>query len=687
MYELNAGRLQKDQLHWNGNRQRFPLARESTATESSNDFTTATENSLPTLDLEDVKRCPVHGSFYRRMYANGKPSAPQLQDRAFIGQGPISKRRAPKLDASQRSTNGADQMAWIRATIDHAREDYWKSQILRKRLRAAIPVEELERRETEKWTVMRNLITISVAFLFICSAYIGLQNLQTSINGDENLGFISLCCVYMGTIVSCLFTPGYLLNRIGCKMTMIVSLFIYSLYMLINFRTTWYSLLPGSLAMGFASAPLWAAKSAYLTETGIHYAELNFESPNIVMVRFFGIFYLVVHMGQVFGNLISSWILKASESDNPLPPRLDAVDHTCGQYFTDVFHLSPTAARNLRRPPITVIRSLCGVYFCCILVALMVLSLFLNQLRKDMSNTRVKPRFNLEVWRTTIKQLQKPKTLLLIPLSIFSGMERAFISADFSKGYVGCCLGISNIGSVLTCFGVCNAICSVLFGPLIQLFGRMPLFTFGAVVDMLMIFTLLIWPPNPEDTILFYVVAATWGMADGVWNTQIHSLWIVLFNQNLEVAAANFRLWDSVGFLIALIYHAIFPMTVKLYILLAFLLFGMLGYILLESWEHIAIHVINGKHYLADFKKKLISIYAERPSSNSSSSSRANSAAAISRTVSESSGLSVRANKLRGVVWPSLHALWTINTFSTGTAFQAQESVYRHCLSRRCGSL
>ncbi|CDW54092.1 Potassium channel regulatory protein unc 93 [Trichuris trichiura] len=570
----------------NRNRPRLLPARESTATESSNDFTTATENSWPTLDLETVKKCPVHGSFYRKLYANGKPSAAQLQDGIFTKQGPIPKRRAPKPDASQCSTNGADRMAWIRATIDHAREDYWKSQILRKRLRAAIPVEELERRETEKWTVMRNLITISVAFLFICSAYIGLQNLQTSINGDENLGFISLCCVYMGTIVSCLFTPGYLLNRIGCKMTMIVSLFIYSLYMLINFRTTWYSLLPGSLAMGFASAPLWAAKSAYLTETGIHYAELNFESPNIVMVRFFGIFYLVVHTGQVFGNLISSWILKASESDNPLPPRLDAVDHTCGQYFTNVFHLSPTAARNLRRPPITVIRSLCGVYFCCILVALMVLSLFLNQLRKDMSNTRV--------WKTTIKQLQKPKTLLLIPLSIFSGMERGFIS-----GYVGCCLGISNIGSVLTCFGVCNAICSVLFGPLIQLFGRMPLFMFGAVVDMLMIFTLLIWPPNPEDTILFYVVAATWGMADGVWNTQIHSMGFVGLNDpQISVAAANFRLWDSVGFLIALIYHAIFPMTVKLYILLAFLLFGMLGYILLESWEHIAVIFLLNSRYM-----------------------------------------------------------------------------------------
>ncbi|KRX85821.1 putative potassium channel regulatory protein unc-93, partial [Trichinella pseudospiralis] len=245
------------------------------------------------------------------------------------------KRRSSKFRSSaRRPLRNLDHNAWIRATIDDAADDYWKSQQLRKRLRASIPEEELEKRETEKWTVMRNLITISVAFLFEMSAFQGLQNLQTSINAEQNLGAVSLSCIYLGSVVSCLFTPGYLLNRIGCKMTMIVSMSMFTLYMLINFRTTWYSMLPGSLAMGFASAPLWAAKSTYLTETGIHYAELNFESPNIVMVRFFGIFFMVVHLGQVFGNLISSWILEAALADQPDRPQLlDAVDNTCGQFF------------------------------------------------------------------------------------------------------------------------------------------------------------------------------------------------------------------------------------------------------------------------------------------------------------------------------------------------------------------
>lgn len=76
---------------------------------------------------------------------------------------------------------------------------------------------------------------------------------------------------------------------------------------------------------------------------------------------------------------------------------------------------------------------------------------------------------------------------------------------------------------------------SFVFGPLIKLFGRMPLFVFAAVINLLMIITLMvgfflqnlyssikIWPLNPGDRALFNAIAGVWGMADGVWNTQLN---------------------------------------------------------------------------------------------------------------------------------------------------------------------
>ncbi|ETN71740.1 hypothetical protein NECAME_19192, partial [Necator americanus] len=62
--------------------------------------------------------------------------------------------------------------------------------------------------------------------------------------------------------------------------------------------------------------------------------------------------------------------------------------------------------------------------------------------------------------------------------------------------FVACGLGVSQIGFVCTAFGVSDAVCSLVFGPLIKLFGRMPLFVFGAVNNMLMIITLMAMVPE-----------------------------------------------------------------------------------------------------------------------------------------------------------------------------------------------
>ncbi|VDP09605.1 unnamed protein product [Soboliphyme baturini] len=460
-------------------------------------------------------------------------------------------------------------------------ELYRQHQLRRHLWKTNATVDQLIQRADEKNAIMINLIVLSVSFLFLMSAFVGLQNLQTSINNSDHLGSFSLTFIYVGWIASCLFTPSYLLNRVGCKKCILISMCMYSLYMLAHFRIAWYILLPASVMLGLAAAPLMAAKMTFLTESGIRYAELNWESPRTVMNRFSGIFFMIVHLGQVFGNLISHWILGRTMT---VSSRVDSVDFTCGHFYSEGYNLSSKATVNLLPPTVNIFRSLAGTYFCCTLVAIMIVTLFLNELRSDLLNAKIKLRYKLQVWRTTIQHLNQPRVLLLIPLTIFNGMEQAFIAGEFTKAYIGCCVGISQIGAVMTCFGVCTAVCSFLFGPLIRLFGRMPLFMFGGVVDMLMIFTMIIWPPNPADEAIFYVIAATWGMADAVWNTQIIALWIMLFSPSLEVAYANYRLWESVGFLVAFASSAYLAIEMKLYVLLIFLLAGMVGYGLIEFW-------------------------------------------------------------------------------------------------------
>lgn len=98
--------------------------------------------------------------------------------------------------------------------------------------------------------IWHSFLKVSLSFLFVVSAFQGMQNLQLSVNNDHYLGAISLTTVYIGSVISCLFLPPFLLNRLGCKYTLVVCMSVYSLYMLINFVPHFYSLIPGSMFLG-----------------------------------------------------------------------------------------------------------------------------------------------------------------------------------------------------------------------------------------------------------------------------------------------------------------------------------------------------------------------------------------------------------------------------------------------------
>ncbi|VDN59964.1 unnamed protein product [Dracunculus medinensis] len=509
--------------------------------------------------------CPVHGS---RRRVNRRLHMHNLEEfhLASIDQVDIS--------------NDAITMLYSQA---------YAAKVLRKHKRALLTGMEKFRKDKTRHKIKVNLWIISLAFLFLFTAFHGLQNLQTSING--RLGSDHLSVFYISVSISSLFVPTFMLNRLGCKMTLITSAGIYMIYMLSNFLPKYYSLVPAAILTGAAGSCLWAAKCAYILETATKYAALNIEAPNVVIVRFFGYFFMVLHLGQVIGNILSSLILTTGLGYNK--PE-DRVEKTCGYLFQENLSLlSEQAAKNLRQLPSHIYLSVCGVYFCCTVIALMIIMSFLNSLRKDEEERKKAPLFSFEIMTTMLRNLTKPKPLLLVPLTIFNGIEQAFIVGLFTKAYVACGLGISQIGFVMTSFGVADAICSLVFGPLMKLFGRMPLFVFGAVINMLTIMTLLIWPLNPGDTALFYAIAGVWGMADGVWNTQIN----VLSGKNLEAAFAIYRFWESLGFASGLMLSRFSNIAQFLNISFVILLVGIFGYAGLEFYDEISVNYFIFKNF------------------------------------------------------------------------------------------
>ena len=104
-----------------------------------------------------------------------------------------------------------------------------------------------------------------------------------------------------------MFVPSYVLKKLGSKWAMVFSMLCYSLYIAAQFYPKLFTLIPAAVILGFAAAPLWIAKCAYLTKAGNRYADLQGIAVEPIIVRFFGIFFLFFQTSLVWGNIISSW--------------------------------------------------------------------------------------------------------------------------------------------------------------------------------------------------------------------------------------------------------------------------------------------------------------------------------------------------------------------------------------------
>ncbi len=80
------------------------------------------------------------------------------------------------------------------------------------------------------------------------------------------------------------------------------------------------------------------------------------------------------------------------------------------------------------------------------------------------------------------------------------------------------------------------------------------MFIMGAVCNAAALAVLFTWQPSsPDQRGVLYALAALWAVGDAVWQTQINSLYGVLFADCEEAAFSNYRLWESMGFIFTFI--------------------------------------------------------------------------------------------------------------------------------------
>ncbi|XP_053565141.1 protein unc-93 homolog A-like [Bombina bombina] len=432
---------------------------------------------------------------------------------------------------------------------------------------------------------LKNIIILSFGFLLLFTAYGGLQTLQSSLNPEKGLGVASLSVVYGCLIISSLFLPPIIIKKIGCKWTIVVSMCCYITYSVGNFKPNWYSLIITSAILGFGGGPLWAAKCTYLTTSGIKYAQKIGKEKMDIVNQYFGLFFLIYQSSGIWGNLISSLVL----IQNPAKEVLGNMSYShCGANNCPV---ASTGTNNTTISPPGVsdrLRyTLMGIYTGCGVLAVLLIIVLLDQIEiKDEEQKEEDKRSIYNSFLDTLRQLKDKRQCLLIPLTMFSGFQQGFLSSDYTRAYVTCTLGIHYVGYVMICFGAANSICSMLFGKLSQYTGRIALFMLAAATSAACIIALLLWKPNPSQFAVFFIFPALWSMSDAICQTLLNAFYGVLFDEHKEAAFANYRLWESLGFVIAFAYSNYLCVFVKLYIVLSVMLLGMLLYLVVEYLEH-----------------------------------------------------------------------------------------------------
>ncbi|XP_049861278.1 UNC93-like protein isoform X3 [Schistocerca gregaria] len=439
----------------------------------------------------------------------------------------------------------------------------------------------------ERRRISRNVVLLSLAFMLHFTAFQGAGNLQSSVNADAGLGTASLATIYASLIVSNIFLPVVVIKWLGCKWAVAASFVAYMPYIAAQFHATFYTMIPAALFVGFGGGPLWCAKCTYLSVVAEAYEEADPSSgpaADVLTVRFFGIFFMIFQFCQVWGNLISSTVFSLGSG---APKNLTGdLGDVCGANYLPSAASGGTAAS---RPPDEKIYIVAAAYLACMVSACLLVGIGVDSLSRYKEGQRQGSGTGLSgfgLLAITLKLLKERDQLLMLPIIIFLGFEQAFIGADFTASYVTCAWGVQNIGYVMMCYGACNSLSALTTGWLVKVTGRPPVVLGAAAVHVALLAGLLLWQPLPHHLPLFFAMAGLWGACDGVWNVQVNALCGILFPGQEKVAFSSFRLWESLGYILAYGYSAYLRTDVKLFVVLGLLLWGMAGYVAIEVGRH-----------------------------------------------------------------------------------------------------
>lgn len=391
----------------------------------------------------------------------------------------------------------------------------------------------------------RDAHILSFSFFFIFCAYSAAQNLESTVNTKGDLGTTSLGILYTSfTLFSVVASP--VVRGLGTKRALVLGTTGYLLFIASNLKPSWYTMAPASLYLGFTASIIWVSQGTYLTSAARSHARDCHLHEGTVIGNFNGEFWGMFASTQVVGNLISFFLLGDGEEGN-----------SANLLFT--------------------------VFLGCMILGA-ILMCFLSE-RDDKWESVPGSSSVSSILKSVIAPLLELRVWLIIPLIAYSGLQQAFVWAEFTKHVVTPTLGVSGVGGVMAIFGAADAICSLVAGRLTSGLSSVTwIVTGGAFLQALVMLWLLFGYSASSGifgTVCPLVMAAIWGVGDGVFNTQLNALLGLLYKRDTEAAFAQLKLWQSGAIAVVFFLSPHITLQAMLIIMVAALFIALAGFLYL----------------------------------------------------------------------------------------------------------
>ena len=288
----------------------------------------------------------------------------------------------------------------------------------------------------------KNVYAASIAFMLVFSSFVGLQNLQSSLN--QTLGTTSLALIYVFFLLVGFVTPG-LVRFMKTKYSLLFGFLCHVIYILTNFYPEFYTLVPSSVIIGIGSGPLWAGLSTHLASVAVIISPFATESFDVLISKFTGLFFFIFQLTQILGNLVSSLVLfpyNGRESNSLLE------DGSADMEMTMIDGPALDVCNNTEAMSVSSIQRyiLLSTYIGFDLLGITILLVLVDRLPEDVMNSKTESKLKvycMQPFIGLVKVLFSRNMLLLGPLSLYNGMELSFAYSSFTQVRNLSCIAIN----------------------------------------------------------------------------------------------------------------------------------------------------------------------------------------------------------------------------------------------------